>query len=218
MSFGCFDDAPVLAVRPQQSTNARHLSTQLEHLAVRGRRDQVLGSGVAEVVDERPRVAIQRVAPEQLDSHGASREQAADVGQVVGSERQAPQPEIHARDARVLLRALLEKCRVRHGRNGVRHLQQRGDPARRRGARGVREVLFVRQPWIARVHVRVDEARKNQTALGVDDFVHARRARAQVTDLLDGAIATQDISALRAASRDQGAVGNFQPHAECQRW
>jgi hypothetical protein len=68
--------------------------------------------------------------------------------------------------------AILENGRVRDWRNGIGHLQQRGDATHRGRRRGVREVLLVGQPGIARMDVRVDEAREDQQStrvqLGVD--------------------------------------------------
>ena len=127
------------------------------------------------------------------------------------AEGQTPQAKIDAGDAPVLRRALFENGRAANRRDRVGHLQNGRHAARRRRPRRVFEVFLVCQSWITRMDMRVNEARKYQHAPRIDLLVDCFRRG--FADALSKPIATHHVRADLSATRDEGAIGDPEPHA-----
>ena len=101
------------------------------------------------------------------------------------------------RDARLEAGSLFqgrEHRRVVDDRIGVRHGKDAREPAGRRCTRAGVEVLLVLATGSAKVHVGVDEARKQVEALGLDDLGPGRRVdRPWVRDLGYAALAHEQV-------------------------
>ena len=91
--------------------------------------------------------------------------------------------------------------RVSAGRQriGVGHFEHRGHAAENGRARAGLQVLLVNEPRLAKMHLGVDDARKNMEAPAIDAL--ARRRLAQSADLGDPPVADANI-ARRRSRRD----------------
>jgi hypothetical protein len=88
-------------------------------------------------------------------------------------------------------------------RVGVRHLEHRGDAAHHGAARAGLEVLLVRQPGLAEMHLRVHHAGQDMEALAVDRL--AGGSLSQPADRGDAAIGNADVADALAVLIDHGA-------------
>ena len=84
-------------------------------------------------------------------------------------------------------------------RVGVRHRDDRGEPAERRGAAAGLDGLGLLLAGLAQVHVQVDEAGADDAAGGVEHGVGRRRQRSGA-DLDDAAVLDGDVAGAFAAS------------------
>ena len=88
-------------------------------------------------------------------------------------------------------------------RIGVRHLEHRRHPAHDRAARTGLQILLVRQPRLAEMHLRVHHAGQDVQPLAVDDLGRIRLR--QSADFGDAAIADADVADPLAVLIDHGA-------------
>ena len=95
----------------QQAAEPSDFAAQFEHITGARRLDQVLWALVREVVHQHQRAATQGVAPEEFHPHHPGLEEAFDLAQVLGSQRQTPQTEVDKRHAAVLDGSVFENPR-----------------------------------------------------------------------------------------------------------
>ena len=88
-------------------------------------------------------------------------------------------------------------------RIGVRHFEHRGDAAHHGAARAGLEIFLVRQPGLAKMHLRVHHAGQDVQPLAVDDF--AGGGLAEPADRGDPAIGDADVADALAVLIDHGA-------------
>ena len=165
--------------RPPSRATSRHTSSTSP---MPGGCTRFSGSLVAEVVDQHQGAAAQGVAPEELYPDGAAANNPA-RSRRFSAPRVIPHRPKSTKPTRAVLRgAVLEDGRVGDRRDGVGHLEQRGDAAHGGGPRGMGEVLLVGQPGITRMDVRIDEAGKDQQPAGVDLNVDRASSRVRRRD------------------------------------
>ncbi len=93
---------------------------------------------------------------------------------------------------------------LRHGQwIGVRHLEHGGDPAHHGAARSRFQILLVRQPRLAEMHLGVHHAGQDVQPLAVDHLT--RRALRERSDRSDTAVGNADIAHAFAVLIDHGA-------------
>ena len=85
-----------------------------------------------------------------------------------------------------------ERVCARRQRIGVGHFEHRGHAAENGRARPGLQVLFMNEPRLAKMHLGIDDARKNMKAAAVDPF--ARRGAAQSADLGDPPVADANVA------------------------
>ena len=104
-----------------------------------------------------------------------------------------------------------ERRHVRHGRDGVRHDEDRRDTAGGGGARRVREVLLVRVAGVARMKVGVDEAGEDEQPRRVELLVRLG-GFAGVEDGDDALVLAQDVRPALPVRRHHRAALNQESH------
>jgi len=87
---------------------------------------------------------------------------------------------------------LAQPLRRRRAGVGVGHLEHGRDAAEHRTAAARLEVLFVRQPRLAKMHLAVDHAGDDCQPRGIDDF--ARRTRCNIAQCSDPPVRNRDIA------------------------
>ena len=199
-------------MRGQQPAQPGDFATQLQYVAVARWLNQVRRGFVRQVIDQGLGDALQRVAPEELDTYRASFEQALERGQVLRPKRLDPQPKVDAGDATMLRGAILEDGRIADGWYRIWHLEHGGHPAGGRGPRRVREIFLVGQPRVARMDVRVDKAWEHQQAVRIDLVVHGLPFG--ITYMFDRAVTTHHVGPPRPSTGHERAVRDFQTHAK----
>ena len=150
-----------------------HLGVDEQHEAQvahdRHRPLEVRAHDVRELVDARR-------AEEALRARDAELGQPLELARVPGHDA-APERDVDVRLVRERLALLLGRGARGRGRDAVeRHVDDGRDPAGGRGLGGRAEALPLGAPRLVQVHVRVDDARRDEQLLRVDDG-HARRDR-----------------------------------------
>jgi hypothetical protein len=92
-------------------------------------------------------------------------------------------------------------------RNGVRHVEHRGDAAEGRGRGSARPVLLVRIARVAEMHVHVDGAGQNVQAARIEGLARERH-RLVGADRDDAAVLDRDAGCDHAVMRHHRAVAD----------
>jgi hypothetical protein len=108
----------------------------------------------------------------------------------------------------VQLEHLVEQLRARGRRLEIGHAEDRRHTARGGRAAGRGDVLLVREPGLARVHVRVDHPRQDEPAGRVERPPDVGDLQAGLDDAGDPAVAHQHVGAAAAVRRHHVAPGD----------
>ena len=150
------------------------------------------------------------VQQEALEAEHAIVVQTAQIVGVAGN-RAAPETDVDVRLARCG-RALGVECfDVDRRRNRVqRHVDQRGDPARRRCAGSGVEPLPLGATRLVDVHMRIDQAGNHDLLVGEFDDLRAGEATAQRLDRDDATVADTDLAGDDSRRRQRAFAADHQ--------
>ena len=147
-------------------------------------------------------------AGEYLDAADAAAE--LEFGQFGNIRLRAADIQAHVAPGDLLRIALLpgQLFRIDDGREGVRHIEHRRQPAQDGAPRSRGDGLHRGVAGIAQMHMRVDQAGQHVQAGGVDGFIG--RGIGGCADGGDAAVANADIGGFHAPGQDTDAVADQQ--------
>ena len=97
-----------------------------------------------------------------------------------------------------------ERLRAGGQRIGIGHFEHGGHAAEHGRARSGLQVFLVNKPRLAKMHLGIDDSRKDMQAAAIDPL--ARRSAAQSADLGDSPVADPDVAQANAVLVDHGSI------------
>ena len=134
------------------------------------------------IVDERVRLGVNRVSPEELDRCSAGLFHGEQLVEVEIAERESPDAIVYISFIVKIGDFLSHIDAVQHGGVCVRHIENRRYAADCRRACAVGEVFLFRRAGITKMAVRIDAAGQHVESRGVARFQRIRVAFAQGGD------------------------------------